>query len=115
VPVVTGGSREVELVPWDLAQMPFADASTRVATILARRLAERRVPLYTLPTAALPLRPLVGANMPAVMLEVGFLSNPADEKALNGQTVSNAIVEAVVDTVGEVRRGGAPAAADEAR
>jgi N-acetylmuramoyl-L-alanine amidase len=111
VPVVTGGSREIELVPWDLAQMPFTDASARVANILARRLAERRVPMYGVPAAALPLRPLVGANMPAVMLEVGFLSNPADEKALNGQTVSNAIVEAVVDTVSEVRRSGTPAGA----
>src|SRR5690606_464265 len=45
VPLVTGGSRDIELVPWDLAQMPFTDASTRVANILAGRLAARRVPL----------------------------------------------------------------------
>jgi N-acetylmuramoyl-L-alanine amidase len=112
VPVVTGGSRTIDLVPWDLAQIPFSDESARVAAVLARRLGERRVRLYTPPTGALPLRPLVGANMPAVLLEVGFLTNPADEDALTGDAVSTAIVEAVVDMIGEVRRGGAPLAPD---
>jgi len=100
-------------VPWDLAQMPFADASARVADVLVRRLRERKVPLFTVPTARLPLRPLVGANMPALLVEVGFLSSPHDETALKSHDLSSAIVEAIVDTVSEVRRDGSstPAAA----
>ena len=106
VPVVTGGSRAIDVVPWDLAQMPFADASARVADVLVRRLRERKVPLFTVPTTRLPLRPLVGANMPALLVEVGFLSSPHDETALKGHDLSAAIVEAIVDTVSEVRRDG---------
>jgi N-acetylmuramoyl-L-alanine amidase len=105
VPVVTGGSRVVDLVPWDLAQMPFADRSSAIASMLTRRLRERGVPLFTRPTARLPLRPLVGANMPAIMVEVGFLSNPTDEAALTGPGRSTSLVEAIVDTINDVRRG----------
>jgi N-acetylmuramoyl-L-alanine amidase len=105
VPVVSGGSRLVEIVPWDLAQMPFAQKSAVVAAILTRHLNDLGVPLYSRRAARLPLRPLVGANMPAVMLEVGFLSNAADEAALNGPERSNAIVEAVLNTIGDVRQG----------
>ncbi len=106
VPVVTGGSRAIDMVPWDLAQMPYADASARVADVLIRRLTARKVPLFTVPTARLPLRPLVGANMPAVLIEVGFLSSPGDESALKSNELSTAIVEAIVDTISELRRDG---------
>jgi N-acetylmuramoyl-L-alanine amidase len=110
VPVVSGGSRAIDLVPWDLAQMSFADASARVAGALVRRLTERKVPLYSVPATRMPLRPLVGANMPAVLVEVGFLSNPRDEAALRNADLSAAILEAIVDTISEVRRDGSSAA-----
>ena len=115
VPVVTGGSRAVDLVPWDLAQMPYADASARVADVMVRRLTERKVPLFTVPTTRLPLRPLVGANMPAVLVEVGFLSSARDESALKSNDLSAAIVEAIVDTVSEVRRDGSSTPASSAQ
>jgi N-acetylmuramoyl-L-alanine amidase len=106
VPVVTGGSRAIDMVPWDLAQMPFADASARVAEVLVKRLTERKVPLYTMPVNRLPLRPLVGANMPAVLIEAGFLSSAGDESVLKNPELSAALVEAIVDTVSELRRDG---------
>jgi hypothetical protein len=62
--------------------MPFADASARPIKVadVARATPEgAQVPLFTVPTARLPLRPLVGANMPALLVEVGFLSSPHDE------------------------------------
>lgn len=106
VPVVSGGSRAIDMVPWDLAQLPFADASARVADVLVRHLTERKAPLHSVPAARLPLRPLVGAHMPAVLVELGFLSNARDESALKNPDLSAAIVEAIVDTVGEMRRDG---------
>ena len=63
------------------------------------------MPLYTQPTARLPLRPLVGANMPAVMLEMGFLSNTDDEQALNGSELSGNIIDALLSTIDQIRRG----------
>ena len=53
----------------------------------------------------MPLRVLVGANMPAVLLEMGFLTNPDDESALTNASTSAAIIEAIVATIAEVRRG----------
>ena len=104
VPTVAGNTRLIQAVPWDLAQLPFADRSAALGALLVRHLTERAVPLYSRPAAQLPLRVLVGANMPAVLLEVGFLSNAADAKALGGDT-SGAILEALLQMIGDVRRG----------
>jgi N-acetylmuramoyl-L-alanine amidase len=105
VPMVGGGTRLVKAVPWDLAQLPVAERSSSIAAVLVRHLTERGVLLYTRPAAQLPLRVLVGANMPAVMLEMGFLTNGEDERALTGAG-AEAVVEALLATIAEVRRGG---------
>ncbi|MCC7009612.1 MAG: N-acetylmuramoyl-L-alanine amidase [Acidobacteria bacterium] len=104
VPVIGGGTRAIDLVPWDLAQLPFVDRSVAVAATLARQLKAHQVPLLSDDPAYLPLRPLVSANMPAVMLEMGFLSNGDEEAALNRADRPGAIVEAVIATVEELRR-----------
>ena len=105
VPVVGGGVRSIDVVPWELAQLPYANRSAALAAILVRLLAERNVPLYSRPAAQMPLRPLVGANMPAVLVELGFLTNGADAKALSQAETTTAIIEAIVAMVSEVRRG----------
>jgi N-acetylmuramoyl-L-alanine amidase len=108
VPVAGGGTRSVDFVPWDLAQLPFAQKSAALASVLVRQLGARGVTLHAIEAARLPLRPLVGANMPAVLVEMGFLTNAADEKALAGAELSGDIVDAIVSTIDEVRRGGFP-------
>ncbi|HEX5215563.1 MAG TPA: N-acetylmuramoyl-L-alanine amidase [Vicinamibacterales bacterium] len=105
VPVVGGGVRSIDVVPWELAQLPYANRSAAVAAILVRFLAERKVPLYARPAAQLPLRPLVGANMPAVLVELGFLTNAEDARALTQAEPTGAIIDALVAMVSEVRRG----------
>jgi N-acetylmuramoyl-L-alanine amidase len=54
---------------------------------------------------ALPLRSLVGANMPAILVEAGFLSNADDERLLTSPEQSAAIVEALLATIHEIRDG----------
>ncbi len=111
VPVVGGGSRSIDVVPWELAQLSFADRSATVGAILVRQFASRSLPLNAQPAVQAPLRLLVGANMPAALIEMGFLTNPEDEKALSG-AMPGAIVEAILATIGELRSGfPAPAAA----
>jgi N-acetylmuramoyl-L-alanine amidase len=105
VPVVGGGTRAIDATPWDLAQLPFAEKSATLAAIVARHLTERGVALFTRPVVALPLRSLVGANMPAILLEAGFLSNAEDERLLADQARSAAIVEALLGAINEVRQG----------
>ena len=105
VPVVGGAMRNIEPVPWNLAQLPFAGRSAALGAILVQHLNERQVPLYGRPAMQMPLRVLVGANMPAVLIEMGFLSNATDEKALTGGQLPGEIIEAILLTVAEVRRG----------
>lgn len=105
VPVIGGGTRVVDAMPWDLAQLPFAEQSATLAAIVARHLTERGVPLFARPVVALPLRSLVGANMPAILVETGFLTNADDQRLLTDPERSNAIVEALLATINEVRQG----------
>ena len=105
VPLVGGGSRMIDAMPWDLAQLPFAEASATLAGIAARHLGERGVTLFSRPVATLPLRSLVGANMPAILVETGFLSNAEDERFLTSPDRSSALIDALLTTIGEVREG----------
>ncbi len=105
VPVVGGGTRTIDVVPWDVAQLPYVDKSASVAAILQQRLKERGATLFTGPTSRMPLRTLVGANMPAVMIEIGFLSNPQDARTLGQAEHSQKIVEALLAMIGDIRRG----------
>jgi len=105
VPLVGGGTRVIDAMPWDLAQIPHAPQSAALAGIIVRHLGERNVALYARSNDQGPLRVLVGANMPAVLVEMGFLTNAEDERALTGGDVAGAIVEALVASVGEARAG----------
>ncbi len=105
VPVIGGGTRSVAAVPWDLAQIPFASRSAAFGATLAGRLNERAVPLHPRAVDLAPVRLLVGANMPAVMLEMGFLTNVDDEAALTGGSLGAAIIEAILSSIADVRRG----------
>ena len=48
------------------------------------------------PIKGLPLAVLTGADCPAVLIEVGYLSNPEEERRLMSQSYRDNIVEAVV-------------------
>jgi N-acetylmuramoyl-L-alanine amidase len=105
VPLAGGGTRFVEAVPWDLAQLPYAAKSAALAAIAARHLGEQHVAMYSRGIDQAPLRVLVGANMPAILIEIGFLTNADDEKAIAAGELPNAVVEALVATLTEIRGG----------
>jgi N-acetylmuramoyl-L-alanine amidase len=98
VPTFGGGSREIELVPWDLAQTRHLDQSSAFADLLRDTLHDR-VPLSTKPVDRAPLRVLESANMPAVLFEVGYLTNPEQAKLLAGDGFQNAVVQALFDAI----------------
>jgi N-acetylmuramoyl-L-alanine amidase len=105
VPVVGGGSRVIEPVPWHLAQLPFVDQSATLGAVLTRHFAERSVLLSAKPAIQGPMRILMGANMPAVLIELGFLSNAEDEKALGSVEWQSSVIDGIVAALSEVRRG----------
>ena len=105
VPTLGGGTRVIEPVPWELAQLPFAGQSAGFAATVVQQFGGRSVALHTRATATAPLRVLAGANMPAVLIELGFLSNANDAAFMGGNEGQAAIVEALLAAVTEVRRG----------
>ena len=105
VTVIGGGTRLIDVLPWDRAQIGFTRQSHEVADILRQHLAAAGLPLLALPTTELPLRPLVGANMPAVMIDLGMLSNPADERALGTAERRAPIIDAILATIADIRQG----------
>jgi N-acetylmuramoyl-L-alanine amidase len=98
VPSFGGGLRDIEMVPWDLAQTRHLERSGAFAQMLEQQLRDH-IPLSSKPIDEAPLRILESANMPAVLIELGFLSNPDQEKLIAGEAFQSAFVQAFYDAV----------------
>jgi N-acetylmuramoyl-L-alanine amidase len=98
VPAFGGGLRDIEMVPWDLAQTRHLDQSMAFAGILEQQL-QGKVPMSARARSQAPLRVLESANMPAVLIEVGYLSNPDQERLIGGESFQNGLVQAIYDAV----------------
>lgn len=98
VPVFGGGMRDIEVVIWNQAQSRHVSQSLAFADTLRQAL-QPRVPLDVRPVDRAPLRVLASANMPAVLVELGYLSNAEQERRLGSADVQSGIADAVVDAV----------------
>lgn len=107
LPFIGGGSRSIEIIQWDTAQMRWLGESSRLAGLVHAELAAR-VPMHAQAPSAAPLRVLIGANMPALLVEIGFLTNPDQEKALTSDATLDQIVQALMAAIGRYRDGGTP-------
>ncbi len=112
LPVLGGGNRDIEVVLWDMAQARHIEQSAAFARSIEASLREH-VPMSPRALQQAGFRVLVGANMPAVLVEMGFLTNPQQEQRLASDDYQNAVVQALVD--GIVRYRGAAAATADAR
>jgi N-acetylmuramoyl-L-alanine amidase len=102
LPAFGGGSREIELVPWNLAQTRHLDQSSAFAALLQQSLNDH-VPLAPRPIDRAPLRVLESANMPAVLVEVGYLTNPAQATLIAGDGFQNLLVQGLLDAIVKFR------------
>jgi N-acetylmuramoyl-L-alanine amidase len=98
VPTFGGGARAIELVAWDQAQTRHIDQSAAFAAILERAFHDR-VPLGPHSIERAPLGVLASANMPAVLVEMGLLTNPAQARRLADVEFQNALVQAITEAV----------------
>jgi N-acetylmuramoyl-L-alanine amidase len=113
--VLGGGTRDVEVILWEMAQVRHIAGSAVFAQLVEGSL-RSRVPMSARALQQAPFRVLVGANMPAVLVEMGFISNPEQEKQLNSEAFQGAVVQALVDSIVRFRDGqGRTASAPEAR
>ncbi|MEO6223641.1 MAG: N-acetylmuramoyl-L-alanine amidase [Vicinamibacterales bacterium] len=105
VPIVGGGSRMIDVVPWQLAQIPHARQSISLSELLSARLAEAGLPPQLVPMLQTPARVLVGANMPAVLIELGFISNAEDAAELGSRAYQGKLAEVITSVVNGLRAG----------
>ena len=94
------GSEEfdLQLLLWDLAQSRHLEASQRLATLIQQEL-NKTLELTDRGVKQAPFRVLMGAAMPAVLVELGFLSNPDEEKQLRDPAYRGELAETLVRAV----------------
>lgn len=102
LPALGGGTRTINLIPWETAQAGLLEQSSTLANLVGQTL-RGRVEMSPRAVQQAPFRVLVGATMPAVLVEIGYLSNPDQEQALKTATYQEQIAQALFDAVVQFR------------
>jgi N-acetylmuramoyl-L-alanine amidase len=94
---------DLALILWDMAQAEHLEESSALASRIQEELAvvtgsEGRG------VKQAPFRVLVGATMPAVLVEVAFISNPAEEKLLASDAYQSKIAASLARGIERFRR-----------
>ena len=95
-----GQQRNLELVLWDLAQNQYMAESSVLAENMQIQL-NRATGTRDRGVRQAPFRVLMGATMPAVLVEVGFISNPDEESKLRSPGHRDKIAQAMASAVRE--------------
>jgi N-acetylmuramoyl-L-alanine amidase len=105
-PVSSGGARtknpavDEGRVLWDLMQEKHVGASRLLARKLKNSITER-IAFSHSKIGTAPLLVLRGADMPAVLIEAGYLTNPSEEKHLRDKQVLQDFAQAIVSGIKE--------------
>jgi N-acetylmuramoyl-L-alanine amidase len=108
-PAAATGNPDLDFVLWDLAQSAHLKESSEIAEAI-------QVELNAVSDTAsrgikqAPFRVLVGATMPAVLVEVAFISNADEEKRLRTPEFQQAVADAVARAVARFYSRRLPAA-----
>jgi N-acetylmuramoyl-L-alanine amidase len=97
-----GGPRDVSLIQWEMAQARHLEDSATLAAIMEQQL-RARVPMSARALQQAPFRVLVGANMPAALVEVGFLTNVDEEQKLASPERQTELVLALYESIVQFR------------
>lgn len=83
---------------WRNAQLTHQKKSEQLARRICKQL-DGHHPAADCQVYGLPILPLEGAAMPAVVIELGYLTNPSDEKKMQSAIHQTNLVKAVSDAV----------------
>jgi len=89
---------DVQLMLWDLAQSSHLAASQRLAGLIQEEL-NRELDLPNRGVKQAPFRVLMGAAMPAVLVELGFISTAAEEQKLRDPAYRGELVDTLVRAI----------------
>ena len=94
----TAPDRGLELVLWDLAQNSYLAESSRLAESMQTEL-NALTGARDRGVRQAPFRVLMGATMPAILVEAGFISNPEEEARLKDGAYKDKVAEAIASAV----------------
>ena len=102
LPTLDGSPRSIDLILWDTAQALYLEKSSALAGFVRQALAGR-IEMSPSAVQQAPLRVLVGANMPAALVEIGYLSNPEQETQLASGAFQDQVAQALLDALVKFR------------
>jgi N-acetylmuramoyl-L-alanine amidase len=94
----TNPSTDLKLILWDLAQQEYLQESSRFAQDIQEEM-NAVTAVQNRGVKQAPFKVLVGATMPAALVEVGFITNPEEEAKLKSDDFQNTMVGALVRAV----------------
>lgn len=98
LPALGGGNRTIDLILWETAQARYLEQSAALAGFIEQALATR-VEMSPRAVQQAPFRVLVGANMPAALVEIGYLSNADQETQLATAAYQDQVAQALLDAL----------------
>jgi N-acetylmuramoyl-L-alanine amidase len=96
LPALGGGSRAIDLILWETAQARYLEQSAALAGYIEQAMAGR-IEMSPRAVQQAPFRVLVGANMPAALVEIGYLSNADQETQLTTGAYQDLVAQALLD------------------
>jgi N-acetylmuramoyl-L-alanine amidase len=102
---VNGGpnvTSDIDFILWDLVQNEFINESSYFAELTQKAMNER-LPIRNRGVKQANFTVLQGAQMPAVLIETAFLSNPAEESLLKDAVFQDKVARGLVDAVRKFR------------
>ena len=98
LPALGGGNRAIDLILWETAQARYLEQSATLAGLIEQSL-RARVGMSPRAVQQAPFRVLVGANMPAALVEIGYLSNAEQETQLTTAAYQDQVAQALLDAL----------------
>jgi N-acetylmuramoyl-L-alanine amidase len=101
-PAGSGRTDLVKTILWDLAQSEFQEESSRLAEIVQDSMTKSlRIPSRGVKQAGFYV--LGGAAMPAILIEIGFVTNPKEERKLREHRYRDDIARAIAAGLAEYK------------
>jgi N-acetylmuramoyl-L-alanine amidase len=91
-------SSDLKLILWDLAQQEYMTESSRFAQAVQEEM-NRITGVQSRGVKQAPFKVLVGATMPAALVEVAFITNPDEEAKIKSDDFQKTVVDAITTAV----------------
>jgi N-acetylmuramoyl-L-alanine amidase len=102
----TGGASDVrsdiDFILWDMVQSEYLNESSHFAELIQKAMGER-LAIRNRGVKQANFTVLQGARMPAVLIEIAYLSNPDEEAMLADEEFQRSVAEGLVEAVRSLR------------